>query len=378
YKNAKLRAQLFDKVSEQKDTNKGTGVNTQFSKQSILGKPPSSYEPKLYFVTPLPKSTIIPKVGKSNALSKPVTSNLAPSSRESTVVNNERVIALGIFRINPFKASKVDNFVPNKHVKVSVRKKPITVSQPHVITKNDVNSKINGFSPKDVKSTTRTRRPQPRNNLKNDKVLFKSKSSFLSNKLEKKEENHRSLQSFNYLNHTSSEFNNIKLAIRNEKSKVICATCKQCLITANYDECVLRYVNGMESRTKNQSANVSNSANQKKQKANVKKLKTLSFEDRLASSRPSKPRTCLKWLPTGRIFDLCGIITSSSNTESESDTSVCDNASASNPHEPINKGFPCSTSFLGRFSKLRRQNSCIYPLAVFRVCLAMAYVHFSA
>ncbi|GJW68269.1 hypothetical protein Tco_0122693 [Tanacetum coccineum] len=106
YENAKLRAQLFDKVSEQKDTNKGTSVNTQFSKQSILGKPPSSSKPKLYSVTPFPKSMVIPKVGKSNALSKPVTSNSAPSSRESSVVNNERVIAPGIFRINPFKASR--------------------------------------------------------------------------------------------------------------------------------------------------------------------------------------------------------------------------------------------------------------------------------
>ncbi|GJW51757.1 hypothetical protein Tco_0093108 [Tanacetum coccineum] len=338
YENAKLRAQLFDMVSEQKDSNK---------------------------VTPLPKSMVIPKVGKSNALSKLVTSNSAPSSRKSTVMNNERVIAPGIFRINPFKAYRVDNFVPNKHVKASVRTKPITVSQPHVVTKEDVNSNRNGFSPNNVESTTRTRRPQPRNNPKNDKVPFKSKSSCLSNKLEKKEENHRSLQSSNYPNHTSSECNNIKLAIRNEKSEVICATCKQCLITANHDECVLQYVNGMKSRKKNQSANVSKSANQKKHKANVKKSKKSGSKESLASPRPSKPRTCLRWLPTGRIFDLCGKITSSSNTESESDTSVCDNASASNPQEPTNKGFPSSTSFLGRFSKLRRQNSCIYPLAVF-------------
>ncbi|GJX47466.1 hypothetical protein Tco_0272656 [Tanacetum coccineum] len=193
YENAKLRAQLFDKVSEQKDTNKGTSVNTQFLKQSILGKPPSSSKPKLYSVTPFPKSTVIPKVGKSNALSKPVTSNSAPSSRESSVVNNERVIAPGIFRINPFKASRVDNFVPNKHVKASVRTKPITVSQPHVVTKEDVNSNRNGFTPNNVESTTRTRRPQPRNNPKSDKVPFKSTSSCLSNKLEKIEENHRSL-----------------------------------------------------------------------------------------------------------------------------------------------------------------------------------------
>ncbi|GJZ10159.1 reverse transcriptase domain-containing protein [Tanacetum coccineum] len=64
-------------------------------------------------------------------LCQAVTSNSVPSSRESTVVNNERVIAPGIFRINPFKANRVDNFVPNKHVKTSIRTKPIIVSQPH-------------------------------------------------------------------------------------------------------------------------------------------------------------------------------------------------------------------------------------------------------
>ncbi|GJY99796.1 hypothetical protein Tco_0517226 [Tanacetum coccineum] len=137
-------------------------LHDTFSKQSILGKPPSSSKLKLYSVTPFPKTTVIPKVGKSNALSKPVILNLETSSRESTVVNNERVIAPGIFRINHFKASR-----------------------------NDVNSKTNGFSPKDIKSTTRTRRPQPRNNPKSEKVPFKSKSGCLSNKLEKIEENHR-------------------------------------------------------------------------------------------------------------------------------------------------------------------------------------------
>nr|GEW23126.1 hypothetical protein [Tanacetum cinerariifolium] len=137
YKNAKLRAQLFDKVSEQKDTTRGISTNTMFAEKSILGKPPSSSRPKLYAITPLPKSTAFAMVG--------------------------------IFKTNPFKASRVDNFVHNKHVKASVRTKPITVSQPHVITKNDVNFKTNSFSPKDVKSTTKTRRPFPRNNPKNDK-----------------------------------------------------------------------------------------------------------------------------------------------------------------------------------------------------------------
>ncbi|GJW19244.1 hypothetical protein Tco_0026680 [Tanacetum coccineum] len=236
-----------------------------------------------------------------------------------------------IFRNNPFKAYRLDNFMPNKHVKESIRTKPITIS------------KTNGFSPKDVKSTTRTRRPLPRNNHKSHKVPFKSKSSCLSNKLEKLEENHRSLQSSNYLDHTSSECNIIKLAIRNEKYLVIFATCKQCLIIANHDECLLQYVNGMKSTKKKQSANVSNVENQKKHKPKVRKPKKVRSKERLASPKPSTPRSYRRWSPTGRIFDLNGKIITTSEPVCESDCSKGDNACTSNPQEPINKRFPSST-----------------------------------
>ncbi|GJR57511.1 hypothetical protein Tco_1499673 [Tanacetum coccineum] len=117
------------------------------------------------------------------------------------------------------------------------------------------------------------------------------------------------------------------------------------------------------SSKKNQRANVLKSANQKKNKANIKKSKKLGSKDSLASTRPSKPRTCLRRLPTRRIFDLFGKITTPNHTESEFDTSVCDNASASNPQEPTSKGFPNSTSFLDKFTRLWRQNTSIYPLA---------------
>ncbi|GJR91559.1 hypothetical protein Tco_0215570 [Tanacetum coccineum] len=120
-------------VSEQKDTTKGTSGNTKLAKQSTKGT-------KLYSGTPLPKPQFIPKVVESNYLSKPVTSHSIPKTQESKVVKNTNVIAPGIFRTNRLKNSRIDNFVRNKHVKASVRTKPITVSQPHVITKKDVNS----------------------------------------------------------------------------------------------------------------------------------------------------------------------------------------------------------------------------------------------
>nr|GEY91896.1 retrovirus-related Pol polyprotein from transposon TNT 1-94 [Tanacetum cinerariifolium] len=220
YENAKLRAQLFDKVSNQKDNTCGTSANTKFAKQSFLGKPP--------------------KVGETHALSKPVTSNSIPTPQGSKV-------------------------------------------------------------------------------MKNDK---------------------------------------------NVKSKVVCAMCKQCLNSVNHDVCLLNYVNGMNSRGKKQKANVSINEHQKKQKPKVKKTKKVGSIERLASPKPSKPRSFLRWSPTGRLFDQKGKIIASSKSKTQPDYSKGDNAYTFNPLEPTIKRFPNSTfSLAGQFcdSDLEvafRRNAC--------------------
>nr|GFA12595.1 retrovirus-related Pol polyprotein from transposon TNT 1-94 [Tanacetum cinerariifolium] len=150
YENAKLRAQLFKKVYVQKDNTCGTSTNTKFAKQSIVEN--------------------LPKVHEIHALSKP-NSVLIP--QESKVVKNDKVIALGMFRINTFKTSREEKHMPN-NVRASARTKPITVSQPPVISKKDVNSDSNGLSSTGI-DNTKTRRPQPRRNTKNDRVPSASK-----------------------------------------------------------------------------------------------------------------------------------------------------------------------------------------------------------
>nr|GFC09917.1 hypothetical protein [Tanacetum cinerariifolium] len=112
YKNAKLRTQLFKKVSDQKDNTQDTSANTKFAKQPIMEN--------------------LSKIGKTNALSKPVTSNSVSTPQESKGVNNDKVIAPGMFRINHDKTSRETKKVPNT-VRASNRTKPITMSQPHVI-----------------------------------------------------------------------------------------------------------------------------------------------------------------------------------------------------------------------------------------------------
>ncbi|GJX22778.1 hypothetical protein Tco_0227223 [Tanacetum coccineum] len=92
-------------------------------------------------------------VVESNDLSNPVTSNSVPTTKESKVVENDKVIAPGMFRIDPRKTFKEDNFVSVNNVRASIRTNPIIVSQPHVITKKDVNSDSNGLPSTGVDNT---------------------------------------------------------------------------------------------------------------------------------------------------------------------------------------------------------------------------------
>ncbi|GKA86432.1 hypothetical protein Tco_0808143 [Tanacetum coccineum] len=198
--------------------------------------------------------------------------------------------------------------------------KPVYEEEP--MAEENMNSNSNGISSTGVEITTKTRRPQPRSNTKNDMVSFMSKSSCIKNK-----------------------------EVENDKSEVVCAMCKQCLITTDHDVCVLNYVNGMNSFGDKLSANISKVANQKKHKPEVKKPKKVRSKERLVSPKPSKPRIYLRWSPNRRIFNLKGKIIASSEFERQSNSSNGDLACNSNPQEPTIKQFLDSTSFLGRLSR---------------------------
>nr|GEV43135.1 integrase, catalytic region, zinc finger, CCHC-type, peptidase aspartic, catalytic [Tanacetum cinerariifolium] len=221
----------------------------------------------------------------------------------------------------------------------SVRTTPITVSQPTVFAKKDVNFDSNGLSSTGI-DNTKTRRPQPRSNTKNNRVPSASKSICNKNKEVKVEEHHRNLLLSKNKKHMSSACNNVKLATQNVKSKVVCTMCNKCLISVNHDVCLLNYVNDKTSHGKKQKANVLINEKQKKQQPKVKKTKKVGFIKRLATPKPGKPRFFLRWSPTERMFDLKGKIIASSESESQSNCSNGDNACTFNPLEPTIKWFP--------------------------------------
>nr|GFA49779.1 hypothetical protein [Tanacetum cinerariifolium] len=129
--------ELEFQVSDQKDNTQDSSKNTKFAKQPI--------------------AEILPKIGETNALSKPVTSNSVPTPQVSKGVNNDKVIAPGMFRLISDKVSREAKKMPNT-VSASSRTKPITVSQPSVITKKGMNSNSNGLSSTGL-DNTKTRRP---------------------------------------------------------------------------------------------------------------------------------------------------------------------------------------------------------------------------
>nr|GFB80068.1 hypothetical protein [Tanacetum cinerariifolium] len=289
YKNAKLRTQLFKKVSDQKDNTQDSSKNTKFAKQPI--------------------TEILPKIGETNALSKPVTSNSVSTPPVSKGVNNAKVIAPGMFRISLDMVSREAKKVPNT-VSASFRTKPINVSQPSVITKKDMNSNLNGLSSTGL-DNTKTRRPQPRSNIKNDRVPSTSKSSRNKNKEVKVEEHRRNLLLSKKNKHISSACNNSKIDSQDVISKVVCVVCKKYLNSVNHDVCLNSCVNGKKYHGRKHKANISKNETQQKIQPEIKKPKKEGFIRRLATP---KPRILLRWSPTGKMFDQDGKLVVPSNS----------------------------------------------------------------
>nr|GEU99905.1 hypothetical protein [Tanacetum cinerariifolium] len=233
-------------------------------------------------------------------------------------------------KINPSQTPRVD-LVPNKQSSASIWTNLITNSQLHVIVKENMSSNTVTASSTGLVHTARTRRPQPKGHTRNARVPSASKSSEVKKNVTVEEHRRTLLLSKNQKT-MSSECNNIKLAIQNDKSKTVCGTCKQCLVTSNHDACLLSSVNTLNSRANNMCPNVPSIANQKRHRTQVWKLKKIGFKERLAP-KPRLPRFSLKWSPSGCSFDLKGKLVVPKETNCPNDDKAC----TSNPQEPMRK-----------------------------------------
>nr|GEW43252.1 retrovirus-related Pol polyprotein from transposon TNT 1-94 [Tanacetum cinerariifolium] len=260
-----LRARLFENTSESIKNTSGTSVTPHVDK------------PKLSAVTPLFKK-----------LHASMPSHSIPQPKEFNVVKHRNVIAPGMFKINPSQTPRVD-LVPNKQSRLV--------------------------------HTAKTKRPRPKGNTRNARVPSASKSSKVK-KIVTVEDHRRTLLLSKNQKTMSSKFKNTKLAIQNDKSKIVCDTCKQCLVTANHDACLTPSVNVLISRANKLCANVPLSANLKGHRTQVWKPKQVGSKERLAS-KPRLPRLSLKWSPSGCSFDQKGNLVASKETNRSNDDKAC-------------------------------------------------------
>ncbi|GKA17359.1 retrovirus-related pol polyprotein from transposon TNT 1-94 [Tanacetum coccineum] len=205
--NNKLRIQLKGMFFESQLNQHGTSVNTK------LFNPPTSGT-KLYSVTPLPKSKVIPKVVEKYDFLKSVNSHLTTNK---LIENCIKVLAPGLLKI---KTELINAYFKNNRV----------------VHRDYLNELL-------VVSSTNASGSKPRSNTKNDRIPQPSSRS----KKNKVEANHRKFNSSaNKNNHVSYCNVNVKNVALSKNSDTICLSCNECLFSANHDACVVQYLKKMQ------------------------------------------------------------------------------------------------------------------------------------
>ncbi|GKE67979.1 hypothetical protein Tco_1522140, partial [Tanacetum coccineum] len=310
--NNKLRAQLKGKFSESQMNHNGTSVNTK------LSNPPTSGT-KLYSVTRLPKSKVIPKVVEKYDFSKSVKSHL---NTKKIIEKCTKVLAPGLLKIETepinayFKNNRVVHLdylrVTKEHVAIlqelleqSRALKPLdehiggnekwapvtchrknnkpyvdasrtkqtieTITQKHAVEQNTRKTDNTMLPSTGRVSSTNASGSKSKSNAKNNRIPQPSSKS----KKNKVEAHHKKFKSSaNKNNHVLDCNANVKNVSLLKNSDTICLFCNECLFSANHDAFVVKYLKKMQKR-------------------------------KVAKSAKQKVKS--EWKPTGRIFTSIGL-----------------------------------------------------------------------
>ncbi|GJT98174.1 hypothetical protein Tco_1093692 [Tanacetum coccineum] len=242
-----LKAQLQDKniaISELKkliEKMKGKSVDTNFEKQSILGKPPLQpirnqpvvRQPTAYKSerSQLPRHRFASQVGVSHDLTKPVTPHSWPQVRKSSFAKPYDVNAPGPSRNSPKhvsfqspRESVGSNDMVHNYYLEEAKKKAQLQKDKALNTKPSVQQSAR------LPNTANGNKPKPRNFNQQPRNWPPSMSSRVSNRTV-----------------------NIAKPPRNQKTflkskDLACPTCKKCIYSTHHDECILKYLSKVHSR----------------------------------------------------------------------------------------------------------------------------------
>ncbi|GJV67943.1 hypothetical protein Tco_1483452 [Tanacetum coccineum] len=301
--NADLKAQIQEKVfanvalKNELRKLKGNSVDTKFAKPSILGKPVLQ-PPRNQSVVRQPnafkserpnfsKPRFASQVDVNNVLSKPVTPHYLPKVREYVLAKPHHVIAPGSFR-NSQEEPYGSNDMAHNHYLEEARKKT---------QERNRNSKPSVMHTTSLQNTTNGSKPNPRSNNQISRSFPVSKSSYgMSNGMLLVDHSRN-----------SSSFSDSK--------HFVCSTCHKCVFNANHDNCITKFLKEVNSRAKVQSPKTRNNNKPVEPKSHTQKPgRQMAIGQRFSLNKssavhekPNTPRSCLRWIPTGRIFKLVGL-----------------------------------------------------------------------
>ncbi|GJY16382.1 hypothetical protein Tco_0386804 [Tanacetum coccineum] len=179
-------------------------------------------------------------------------------------------------------------------------------------------------------STTNASKPKPRSNTQTSRNWPASKNSFVTTKTMPIAEHSRNSRNFSDSKH------------------FVCSTCQKYVFNANHDSCVTKFLNEVNSRAKVSSHKttkrnkpVEQTSFAKKPERQVPKGHKFSIKKNfVVHEKTMTPRSCLKWKPTGKIFNTVGLrwvptgkIFTSSTTKVDSKPINGSNADITNQYE---------------------------------------------
>ncbi|GJR79577.1 retrotransposon protein, putative, ty1-copia subclass [Tanacetum coccineum] len=334
--NADLKAQIQEKVfanvalKNKLRKLKGNSMDTKFAKPSILGKlvlqPPrnqSVVRQLNAFKSEQPnfsKPWFASQVDVNNDFPKPVTPHYLPKVREYVLAKPHHVIAPGSSR-NSSKELYGSNDMAHNYYLEEAKKK--TQDKNRNLKPRKMPSARTHHSPN-------TCTPKPRSNNQTSRNLPASKSSKETLKAVQKAYHSRNPSSFLDSKHFD------------------CLTCQKCIFNANHDACITKFLKEVNSRVKVQSPKTRNNNKPVEPKIHTQKPdKQIVTRHRFSPNKYSAvhektntPRSCLRWIPTGRIFNTIGLrwvptgkIFTSSTTKVDCEPPNGSNENITNPYK---------------------------------------------
>ncbi|GJX28890.1 hypothetical protein Tco_0236969 [Tanacetum coccineum] len=100
-----------------------------------------------------------------------------------------------------------------------------------------------------------------------------------------------------------------------DSKQFVCLTCQKCVFNANHDACVTKFLNEVNLRARKPSHKTTTRYKPVEKTSNTKKPgRQIAIGQRFSLNKsfavhekPNTPRSCLRWIPTGRIFKTAGL-----------------------------------------------------------------------